>query len=145
MQLLARGGLPKLDFVALRVNDPAELAELRLLDLINDVTPFAAQCRKQSVQIVDAIVDHEGRLTRFKVSRVSLERTPHGCSDAGRVVGRGPAKRSAAPFLNIDAQVRAVPFGQSLWVFRLEEDAANASHSFHIQTPFRWLFDDSRG
>lgn len=43
------GGLPQLDAVAFGVHDPAELPELRFLDLLIDLAPLLAQRGEESV------------------------------------------------------------------------------------------------
>src|SRR6476469_4339681 len=51
--------LPQLDLVPLGIDDPAELAVLRVVDLVQDVAPFRPERREQGVKVFHAVVDHE--------------------------------------------------------------------------------------
>src|SRR5262245_7617712 len=63
-QSLAWRWLPELDFVALRVDDPAELPILSVIGLVEDVAAFGAKCLEKCGEVVDSVIDHEGRLAR---------------------------------------------------------------------------------
>ncbi len=51
--------LPQFDLVSLRVDDPAELSVLGVVDLVEDVTAFRFERRDQGVKVFDAVVDHK--------------------------------------------------------------------------------------
>ena len=70
---MARRGLPELDAMALRVGDPREATVLILMALVTNVDTFRAKLRNQSVEIIDAVIEHEGRLARAKVGRLLVE------------------------------------------------------------------------
>lgn len=57
--LLSFRRLPEFDLVTLRVHDPAELSELRLLRFLQDFTPFSTERGQQSIEVGYAIVHHE--------------------------------------------------------------------------------------
>src|SRR5215208_820036 len=59
--------LPQFDLVALRIDDPAKLAVLRVLDLVEDVAAFRFERRDQSVKVFNAVVDHERGCARSKL------------------------------------------------------------------------------
>src|SRR6185295_13426355 len=67
---LSRGWLPKFNLVALRIHDPTELPVLGVVRLLQDVAPFVPKRLKESIQVFDAIVDHEGRLAWREVLTV---------------------------------------------------------------------------
>jgi len=56
---LAGRWLPQLNLVSLRINDPAKLAVLRFIDLVEDVTAFHFESCDYSVKVFYAIVNHE--------------------------------------------------------------------------------------
>src|SRR5437870_10996252 len=72
------GRLPELDPVPLRVRDPSETAVWGVLDLPIDGNSFSAKAREQAVQILHAIVDHEGRAVLAEVLRVAGKDRPNG-------------------------------------------------------------------
>ena len=53
--------LPQLDFVSLRIYDPGKLAEIRVIDFVEDVATFRFERSDQCVKIFNAVVDHEQR------------------------------------------------------------------------------------
>src|SRR5215207_2040565 len=67
---LSRGWLPELDLVALGIHDPTELAVPGVVRLLQDVASFLPKSLEQSGQVLDTIVDHEGRLARREVLAV---------------------------------------------------------------------------
>src|SRR5437868_5211656 len=93
---LSRRWLPKFHLVALWVHDPTELPIVGIVcRLLQDVTPFVPESLKQSGQVFDAIVDHEGRLARCEVLAICGADGPHGRS-VGRIARCiGPGERAA--------------------------------------------------
>jgi hypothetical protein len=69
--LLTLGRLPQLALVSLRVHDPTEYPELRLLNVVEHLAALFTQQLQESVKIRDAIVDHERCVARCKVGAVS--------------------------------------------------------------------------
>src|SRR3972149_10842781 len=117
------GWLPKLNLVAFRVDDPAELSVLGVVCLLQNVAALAAQCRKETVQIRYPIVDHEGRLARSELITLGTAHRPDRRTCLGIAFFIGPAKRRASPVLHVDAQVLLVPGAQCNSVPGLEEDS----------------------
>ncbi len=105
--LLVCWRFPKLNFVTLRVDNPAKLALFRRLGLVDDVAAFRAQHREQCVQIRHAEVDHQGRGTRLHVVRVLGKRAPNGHSLLA--LRATPLKYSPAPVGHVQAKVGAIP------------------------------------
>src|SRR5262245_17618221 len=87
------------------------------------------------MQIVHAVVDHEGGLARIEVARRGFEDVPHRGATPFRVLRSAPAKRAAAPGLDGNAEMLLVPVAQLLGVCRLDEDAPDARDSFHFANP----------
>src|SRR5438874_7729457 len=82
--------LPELNLVALWIHDPSEFPVLRVVGLLEHIATFLAQCFEKCCQIVDSIVDHEGRLARSEVLAVCWTDRP-GRRSLGRVAfGVGP-------------------------------------------------------
>src|SRR6476660_6998527 len=95
---LSRGWLPKFDLVALWIHDPTELSVLGIVRLLQDVASFVPKRLKESRQVFDAIVDHEGRLAWREVLTIGGADQPRGRS-LGRIARRiGPGKRGPSPF-----------------------------------------------
>src|SRR5436189_73825 len=69
--------LPELDLVSVRVHDPRELAVLVRLRSLNDAHARATQLLEQLAEVVDAVVDHEGRLTGVEPLAVFPGDMPH--------------------------------------------------------------------
>src|SRR5512139_673912 len=128
-------GLPELDLVALRIHHPAELAELRFLDLVLHVATLLAKGVEERVQVVDAVVDHEGRGARREIVALALEEVPDGRPVEGLALRVDPPEGGTAPRLQRDAQVPLVPVAKRLRVLRLEEDAADARDPLHVRLP----------
>lgn len=49
--LLAQRGFPKFDFVALRIDDPAELSVFRFLGLVEQIAALLSQLENERVQV----------------------------------------------------------------------------------------------
>ena len=69
--LLAFWRLPQLYLIALRVHDPAKLAELRFLSFLQDVTSFSTECGQESMKIGHPVIDHERCSARGEVLAIS--------------------------------------------------------------------------
>ena len=106
---LAGGRLPELYLVSFRINDPSKLSILGLVNLLKYVAAFFAQSFDQCVEILHAVIDHEGRGAGRKL--VALRRTngPDGCSADRPTFTVGPSERCATPFLDIDSEMLFVP------------------------------------
>ena len=57
--LLAFWRLPQFYLIALRIHDPAKLAELGFLSFLQDVTSFSTECGQESMKIGHPVIDHE--------------------------------------------------------------------------------------
>src|SRR2546430_9685598 len=95
---LAGRRLPKFYLVSFRIDDPAKLPVLGIVDLLENVAAFFAQHFDQRVEILDSIIDHERCSARRKL--VTLRRTniPGGCSGNRLTFSVGPAESRATPF-----------------------------------------------
>ena len=109
---LSRRWLPKFDLVAHRIHDPSELPVPGVVRLLQDVASLVPKRLKHSGQVLDAIVDHEGRLARREVLAISGADGPHGRSLCWTARCVGPRERCASPFLDVDSQVSLVPSSQ---------------------------------
>src|ERR1041384_7515214 len=70
--------LPKLDLVPLRIDHPSELPLVRIRRLLEPLAAFLAQRRQQRVEVVHAVVDHEGRSTGGKLLAAGGADRPDG-------------------------------------------------------------------
>src|ERR1700674_3064671 len=129
---LSRRRLPKFDLVALRIHDPTELSVLGVVRLLQDVASFVPKRLKYSGQVLDAIVDHEGRLAGCEVLTISGADGPHGRSLCRTARCVGPRERRASPFLDVDSEVLLVPSSQCDRVVRVEEDSSDTCDSLHL-------------
>src|SRR5262245_2352533 len=118
LQSQRRGGLlacwrfPKLNFVAVGVDNPAKLALFRGLCLVDDVATFSAQRSEKCVQIRYAEVDHERRGARLHVLCVLGKWAPNGHSR--RALGAAPLKYGSAPAGHVQAKAVAIPQAKAL-------------------------------
>src|SRR5947209_5713963 len=55
------------------IGDPPEATVLVLVAISRDVDTLRAQLRNKSVELVDAVVEHERRLARAEIGRVLFE------------------------------------------------------------------------
>src|SRR6266511_4555431 len=131
--LLACWRFPKLNFVALWVDNRAKLALFRGLCLVDDVATFCAQRREKCVQIRHAEVDHEGRGARLHVGCVLGKWAPNGHSRLA--LRAAPLKYGSAPVGHVQAKVVAIPSAKALGVCRFEEYTADACHALHRLSP----------
>src|SRR5262245_33944614 len=67
--------LPKLDLVTVRIHDPGERAVLVRFRSADDFHPTRTQLREHLAEVVDPVVDHEGRMTWAEPSARSEEHT----------------------------------------------------------------------
>src|SRR5215471_11890136 len=131
--LLACRRLPKLNFVAVGVDNPAKLALFRGLGLVDDVATFSAQRSEKCVQIRHAEVDHERRGARLHVVCVQGKWGPNGHSR--RALRAAPLKYGSTPVGHVEAKVVAIPNAKTLGVCRFEEYATDACHALHHFSP----------
>jgi AcrR family transcriptional regulator len=123
-----RSGLPELDPVALRVDDPAESAHaLEVLHLGRDLGPVTAQLGQHGVQVADPEVEHGLLGGRAEVVGVGRER---------RERGDARLRMPDAVLVGVEAEGLAVPGPEGFRVFGSEEVPADAGHSFHDAQPF---------
>src|SRR5205085_11018659 len=87
---------------------------------------------KEGGQVLDAVVDHEGRLARCEVLAIGRADQPRGGSLCRIARGIGPVERGASPFLDVDSQVLLVPSLQCGRVVRAEEDSSDSCDSLHV-------------
>src|SRR5579862_27559 len=127
--LLPLRWLPQLDLVALRVYDPAENAEVRLVDLLQHLTALLTKQFQEAVKVRHTIIDHEGGISRREVAAVSDR--PGGGAIGGSAGSIDPAKRCATPLLDVYAEVGLVPGKQPGRVLGAEEDPTDAGNSCH--------------
>src|ERR1044071_8568429 len=92
--------LPQLDLVSLRINDMSKLAVLRFLDTIKHVAAFRFERRDQSVQVFNAVVDHERGRAWSKLLALLRSNQPGGRSACGLALRVNPVERSTAPRLD---------------------------------------------
>src|ERR1044072_7235909 len=69
--------LPELHLVPVRIHDPCELSVFIRLGASDDFDPIRAQLRYQLVKVVNAVVDHERRVTWAEPLAVFSCDTPH--------------------------------------------------------------------
>src|SRR5439155_5484165 len=101
-----------------------------------DPNSCGSKLGEQSVEVVDAVVDH-GRLWAVgEVGGVGGEGRPsgHACAGGDFI---GPKKGGAAEVGQRKAEVVGVPLCQRLWILRAEEDAADTCDSCHGM--LQWL------
>src|SRR5947207_1450865 len=128
--VLVSQALPQFEAVAVAVLDPGEAALAGVLALGVDPDSGGRKLGEQSVEVVDAVVDHGCLWTVAEVAGVGGERRPGGHAGAGRDFV-GPQKGGAAEVVQRKAEVVGVPLCQRLWILRAEEDAADACDSCH--------------
>src|SRR5882757_9950841 len=135
-RVLVSQRLPQFDAVAVAVLDPGEAAVAGVLALGIDPDSGSSKLGEQSVEVVDAVVNH-GRLCAVaEVAGVGGEGRPSGHAGAGGDFV-GPQKGGAAEVVQRQAEVVGVPLCQRLWILRAEEDAADACDSCH--GTLQWL------
>src|SRR6185436_8472911 len=127
--------LPKLDLVFVRVHDPRKLAVLVRLGSLDGFHTPRTQLLQQLGEVVDPVVDHEGRLAWAEPLAVFPRDMPHSQAFILGLVVR-PSEDSAAKVFQREAQVLPIPCGQRGAVApALEEDAAHSGDSRHRCSP----------
>src|SRR6185295_9469303 len=117
--------LPKLDLVFVRVHDPRKLAVLVRLGSLDGFHTPRTQLLQQLGEVVDPVVDHEGRLAWTEPLAVFVRDMPHRKALLLGLVVR-PFEDGPAEVFQRQAQVPLIPRGQGRAVaFALEEDAAD--------------------
>ena len=106
---LAGRRLPKFYLVSFRIDDPAKLPVIGIVDLLENVAAFFAQDFDQGVEIVHPVVDHEWCSAGRKLLAFRLGDQPGGCSGNRLTFTVAPGERRAAPILDIDSEVPLVP------------------------------------
>src|SRR3954464_9772692 len=124
--------LPQFDLVSFWIDDPAKLAVLGVVDLVEDVAAFRFERRDQSVKVFNAVVDHERGFAWSKLVAFLGTNQPGGGSACGLAIRVDPVERGTAPLLDIDAEMTLVPRLQRRCILCLEKDAADASDSLHV-------------
>src|SRR5262249_15970771 len=86
------------------------------------------------MQVAHAIINHEGRTARLKVSGIFRKRAPNG--RAGFFGSRRftPLKNDATAAVGFETQMLFVPRLQFLRIGGFEKDPADASHTFCRRT-----------
>ena len=123
--------LPQFDLVSLRIDDPAKLAVLRVVDLVEDVAALRLERRDQSVKVFNAVVDHERGFAWSKLLAFLRSNQPGGRTACGLAIRVDPVERGTAPRLDIDAEMTLVLGLQPRRILCLEENAPDACYSFH--------------
>src|SRR6266496_1434439 len=127
--------LPELDLVFVRVHDPSELAVLVRFGSLDDFHTPRTQLLQQLAEVVDPVVDHEGRFAWAEPLAVFLREMPHSKASILGLVVR-PFEDSAAKVFQPHAQVLPIPRCQRGAVaFTLEEDAADSGNLRHRCPP----------
>jgi hypothetical protein len=139
---LAFRWLPEFDFVALWIHDPTELPVFGVVSLLQYVAAFFPKCLEECGQVLDAVVDHEGRSARCEVVVARCADRPDGRSLHGIAGSVGLREGGSAPFLHVDSEVLFVPSAQGDWVFRLHEYSADSCDSPHYG--LRRVVDEER-
>src|SRR3989442_5340718 len=120
--------LPELDSIAFQVGDPCEPAVLTFLDLPLELDPSFAEGSEDSVQILHAVVDHEGRAALAEVVRPRRKDRPERVALALPILAAPPGEERHG-LLDLNPQVPAVPLDESFRILRLEENASDACDS----------------
>src|SRR5262245_19911682 len=120
----------QLEAVALRIYCPAKPASEVVRDFAIYLNSCLAQLRKQAVQVINTIVDHELRLGGVEVFRSFGKYAPHRESHNIGVILVPPEEHRRFALLSAgahaDAQMLFIPLLELRGIFRLEEYSANA-------------------
>lgn len=130
---MPRCGLPELDAVTLRVGDPRETTVLILMALVSDLDALRAQLRDQSVEIIDAVIEHESRLAGTKVGRVLVEEGPDRGSEPIRIIALAPLQDGPAARLDGESEMSAVPLSERVYITSAKESAAEPRDSGRLR------------
>lgn len=120
------GRLPQLNPMSLWIHDPAEAAEIGLIDAGIDLAPFGPKGSEDRAEIFHHVIHHEWGLAWGE----GLGGIRGNAPDR-HFVGPVQWEGRATPILDVDAQVVPVPGSKHVRVPRLEEDPANPDDSFH--------------
>src|SRR5438552_6053439 len=127
--------LPELDLVFVWVHDPRKLAVLVRFGSLDDFHTPRTQLLQQLAEVVDPVVDHEGRFAWAEPLAVLLRDMPYSKALILGLIGR-PFEDSAAKVFQRHAQVLPIPRCQCNTVaFALEEDAADSGNLRHRCPP----------
>src|SRR5207302_289671 len=89
---------------------------------------FGPEGREHAVQVLHAVVDHEGRAILTEVFRLRGEDGPDR-GPFGLPVLPTPPREEGHRILDVHPQMTTVPLDQCLRILRLEEDASEARHA----------------
>src|SRR3989441_136476 len=127
--------LPELDLVFVWVHDPRKLAVLVRFGSLDDFHTPRTQLLQQLAEVVDPVVDHEGRFARAEPLAVFLRDMPHSKALILGLIVR-PFEDGAAKVFQRHTQVLPIPRCQcSAVAFALEEDAADSGNLRHRCPP----------
>ncbi len=93
--------------------------------------PLTAKLPEEGVQVIYPVIHHERRVARGEIIGRLRKNIPDRHAIRIRKIGRVPAESRTTPFLNINPEMFAIPGAQHFRIFRLDEDATNASDSIH--------------
>src|SRR6185312_9292506 len=122
---------PEFDFVAVGIENPREFSIRVGFWSLHDLDAVSRQLRQHLGHVVDAVVDHETGGAGTEPLSGLLGDVPHGEAAVLRLV-LGPSEDRAAPGLELNSQVCAVPLRELLVISGgLEEHTADAGHLRH--------------
>src|SRR3989475_7461537 len=120
--------LPQLDPVPFGVRDPAEPAVLGVLDFRVDVDPFFPQHREETIEVLHPVVDHERGASFAEIRGLRGKDRPDRVPSPPRRFSSSPGEERDQS-VNLEPEVFAIPAGERLRIFRLEEDASDSRHA----------------
>src|SRR5262245_35755969 len=130
--------LPELDLVPIRIHDPRELAVLVRFGSADDFHSARTKLREHLAEVVDSVVDHEGRITWAEPLAVAFRDMPHREAPVLGSVVR-PFEDSTSKVLQRHAQMLLIPGCQrGATALALEEDAADSSDLCHRRRLLVW-------
>src|SRR5439155_11012669 len=101
---------PKFDPISFEITNPPEATVRGVLDLSIDGDPLPPERREHQVQVLHAVIDHEGRAVLTEVLRVSGEDRPDRCSFLLALLSALPGEEDHR-VLDVHPQVTAIPLG----------------------------------
>src|SRR5207249_5737351 len=101
---------------------------LGLLDLSSFLDSFGPEGREDTVQVLHAVVDHEGGAILTEVLRLRGEDGPDR-GPSGLPVLPTPPREEGHRILDVHPQMTTVPLDQCLRILRFEEDASDARYA----------------
>src|SRR2546425_40972 len=120
--------LPQLDPVSFGVPDPAQPAVPGVPDFRVDVDSFFPPHREDAVEVLHTVVDHERGAAFAEIRGLRGEDRPDRVTSAPRRFPGSPGEERDQP-VNLEPEVFAIPAGERLRIFRLEEDASDSRHA----------------